>query len=391
VSHPGDGEMLDLVVDRLGDKGDAVALRPGGRRVLVRGALPGETVRVRIVRSTPSYDVGELRLVASASADRVEPACGNVALGCGGCQWQHLTPGAQRLAKKGIVEHALLAVGIDPPELTTVELEPWHYRTSIRAEVRDGRPCFFSYRSDDTVPAAGCLVAHPLLEELLTTRYDGAEHLVLRCGVRTGERMAWVQPAAARQSAPEDTRRPYFHEMAAGRRWRVSARSFFQARPDGLDHLIALVEHAAAGLDPPHRFVDLYSGVGVFAGALAEQGWSGTAVEGSTSSVRDARHNLSGLDVAVVHGDVGRYRPDPVTLAVADPSRAGLGTRGVRTVVASAAQRVVLGSCEVRSMVQDTRRLVEAGYRLTSQTLVDLFPQTFRVEVVSVFDWAPAR
>jgi 23S rRNA (uracil1939-C5)-methyltransferase len=75
--------------------------------------------------------------------------------------------------------------------------------------------------------------------------------------------------------------------------------------------------------------VDLYSGVGVFAGVLAARGWSVTAVEGSARAVRDAKANLAGLGVRVVRADVTRWQPERAALVVADPSRAGLGRRGV--------------------------------------------------------------
>ncbi|MHB8439191.1 MAG: class I SAM-dependent RNA methyltransferase [Acidimicrobiales bacterium] len=379
--------MIELVPGRLGDKGDAVAILADGKRMHIRGALPGETVRVRTVRSTPSYEVGEIEAVLDASDERRQPPCVNVELGCGGCQWQHISIEEQRAEKHRMVDDALTKVGISPPpDWPTVALEPWHYRTTIRAEVRDGIPSFFHFRSRDTVPASGCMVAHPLLDDLLSARYRGAEQVVLRCGVRTGERMAWVRPSSAKDGVATDARRAHIIEVAGGRTWRISARSFFQARPDGVDSLVGIVQGHADELGTPRSFVDLYSGVGVFAGVLAERGWSGTAVEGSESSVRDARHNLVGLDVKVVHDDVNRFKPAPVSLAVADPSRSGLGPRAARTLVDTGAQRVILVSCDPRSMARDARRLVDAGYGLTRLTGVDMFPQTFRVEVVSVFD-----
>jgi 23S rRNA (uracil1939-C5)-methyltransferase len=83
---------------------------------------------------------------------------------------------------------------------------------------------------------------------------------------------------------------------------------------------------------------------------------------------------------------VHRWRVSPADLVVADPSRDGLKSQGVRAVVATGASRVVLVSCDARSLGRDGRRLREAGYQLTSVTPVDLFPHTFHVEAVAVFD-----
>ena len=45
---------------------------------------------------------------------------------------------------------------------------------------------------------------------------------------------------------------------------------------------------AADDVGAPTTALDLYSGVGVFAGVLATRGWSVTAIESSASAVSDA-------------------------------------------------------------------------------------------------------
>jgi 23S rRNA (uracil1939-C5)-methyltransferase len=252
--------------------------------------------------------------------------------------------------------------------------------------VRDGRAAFRAPRSHDAVVVDGCHVAHPLLEELIVDgRFGDASEVVLRCGARTGERLAAPTPRGTEIDVPDGVADRYLHEEAAGRRWRISARSFFQTRPDGVDALADLVRTAAADLAPGHA-LDLFSGVGLFAGVLADRGWKVTAVEGARPSVADARVNLRGLDVAVVSADVNRWKAPVADFAVADPSRAGLGPRGARTVVASGARRVVLVSCDLGALGRDVARLYDAGYALTSATPVDFFPHTPHVEVVAVFD-----
>ena len=54
-------------------------------------------------------------------------------------------------------------------------------------------------------------------------------------------------------------------------------------------------------------------------------------------------------------------------------------------VVASGASGVVLVSCDPASLGRDARLLAEAGYRLERARVLDLFPQTSHVEVVTTF------
>jgi 23S rRNA (uracil1939-C5)-methyltransferase len=174
--------------------------------------------------------------------------------------------------------------------------------------------------------------------------------------------------------------------VVAGRHWRISAASFFQSQPDGADALAALVALAADEIGTAATAVDLYSGVGLFAGVLAGRGWSVTAVEGSRDAVADAGVNLRDEKATVVRADVNRWTPTAADLVVADPSRSGLGREGAAVVVATGAGRVVLISCDAAAFGRDAGLLTKAGYTLTSVTPVDLFPHTTHVEVVSVYD-----
>ena len=190
-------------------------------------------------------------------------------------------------------------------------------------------------------------------------------------------------------SVPDDVHTEHVHEMAAGRSWRISARSFFQSRADGADALAALVGSAADELGTPTTAVDLYSGVGLFAGVLAGRGWSVTAVEGSQSAVDDAVENLRDWAVPVVRADVTTWAPVRADLVVADPSRMGLGPRGVEVIAATGARRVIVISCDAASLGRDAALLHRSGYALKAVTPVDLFPHTFRIEAVTVYDRVP--
>jgi 23S rRNA (uracil1939-C5)-methyltransferase len=386
--RPQMAEQLQLTATAMASNGLAVSRHPSGQVVFLEGALPGEEVIAMVADERRHYLTARVTRVVTASAARLEPRCGHVTEGCGGCQWQHVGVDAQVQFKRQILIDTIRRIGrIECPELSeTVVLEPWNFRTSLRATVVDARAALRRARSNEGIPVPGCLVVHPLLAELLDgRRYPGAEEVLLRCGARTGERLVSVRPRRIVADVPGDVRSDWVHELAAGRTWRLSAGSFFQSRPDGVDALADLVVAAASDVEPTVA-VDLYSGVGVFAGVLAARGWSVTAVEGSDRAVRDAEANLAGLGVRVVRADVTRWHPEQAALVVADPSRAGLGSRGVSVVTGTGAVRVVLISCDAASLARDALLLRSDGYSLTSVTPVDLFPHTFHIEVVSVFD-----
>jgi tRNA/tmRNA/rRNA uracil-C5-methylase (TrmA/RlmC/RlmD family) len=378
---------LEVTTVGIARDGNAVARDKTGRTIFVSGALPGERVRIELSSDRRRFARGSVVALIEPSPHRVVPRCPEVSNGCGACPWQHITVPMQGELKAEIVKSSIERAGVPCPTPAQVSLAPWGFRTTIRASVKDGRAGFLRPRSHEVVPVANCLIAHPLLVDLLVdVRYPGAKEVLLRCGARTGERMAAMTPSKLKPNLPDDVLSDHFHEHAAGRPWRISPRSFFQSRPDGADALAHLVEVAADELGSCSTAIDLYSGVGLFAGVLASKGWSVTAVEGSYNAAQDAQVNLRGLPVEVVRADVTRWQPCRAELVVADPSRQGLGKLGVDVVAATGARRVVLVSCDALSLGQDAALLQGSGYTLSKVTCVDLFSHTFRVEVVSVFD-----
>ena len=150
------------------------------------------------------------------------------------------------------------------------ELAEHGFRTTLRLAVVEDRLGYRRARSHDVVPVAHCLVAHPALDEVMRDgRFPGADEVTLRCSAATGERLARVVPegAAAGATVPPDVLLgpdAVLHEVVAGRRLRISARSFFQTPPDGAEALVSAARAAAAeALDAP-VVVDAYGGVGLF-------------------------------------------------------------------------------------------------------------------------------
>ena len=390
---------LEVAVDDVAAGGDGIAHAPDGRVMLVHGAVPGDRVAAEITEERPRLLRARVERVLEPSADRVEAPCPHVAAGCGGCGWQHVEADAQRRLKVRIVEESLRRIGhLEAPVHLGSPLRVAGFRTSVRLLVGDGRPAFRAQHSHDPVPVTSCVVAHPALDELIAdARFGSAREVTLRVSDATSERVAVFDPAVPDDHAlPPDVqvvgrdqlragRRVWITEVVGDRRFRVSADSFFQTRTDGAAALVDAVARAGDARWGRGRLVDQYGGVGLFAACLGA-GMATTLVEGSRSAVADARHNLADRDARVLRLDVGRWRPSPADLGVADPPRAGLGATVVRRIEATGAGRLVLVSCDAAAFGRDAGLLRDAGYGLVDATLIDLFPHTPHVELVSRFD-----
>lgn len=390
---------LELRVDDVAVGGDGIARADDGRIVFVHGGVPGDVLTAVVTKEERRLLKADAVSIRTASDDRTAPPCPHVADGCGGCGWQHLTVDAQRRWKQRMVEESLRRIGRQEGSVSLAPPLPDRgFRTSLRLLVTADGPAFRGARSHDPVPVASCMVAHPGLDELIRTgRFGRADEVTLRIGGATGERLAVVAPAVPTDLAlPVDVtvvgedelaggRNVWFHDEVAGRRFRISARSFFQTRTDGAEALVTAVSEAGGDAWGHGRLTDLYGGVGLFASTLGE-GMATVLVESARSSVTDAEHNLADRDATVVRSSVDHWRPSLADLVVADPPRVGLGKCAVSKILATGARRLVLVSCDAAAFGRDAGLLADAGFVRRTTLLVDLFPHTPRVELVSRFD-----
>ena len=135
--------------------------------------------------------------------------------------------------------------------------------------------------------------------------------------------------------------------------------------------------------------VDLYSGAGTFTLPLARRTSRVSAVESAGPAVRDLRRNLegAGLDnVDAVGGDANREFPaGEADIIVVDPPRAGLAQEVVGKLSDQPARAIAYVSCDPATLARDLARFKEAGsFFPLAITPVDLFPQTFHVECVTL-------
>lgn len=386
---------MELTAEKMVAGGDALARAGDGRAVMLSGALPGERVQAREVLRKRHFLRAETVAVLEPAAERCAPPCPQVARGCGGCDWQHVSPPAQLELKRAVAEDALVRIARieHVPVNQGAAVPPWAYRTTLRLALdRHGVPGFRASRSHRVVTTDACPVAHPALEALLPSlRLPGARELTLRVGAGTGERLAWWRPesVAAPADLPADVAAgpdAAVHELVHGVRLRVSARAFFQSSPQAAELLADAVRRAAGprGAWEHGPVLDAYGGIGALS-AVATDEVPVMLVEANDAACADAAVNLSHRLIGVDNVAVEEWRVRPAGLVIADPARAGLGREAAARLAATGASRLVLVSCDAGAFARDVGLLNAFGYGLESVEVLDLFPNTHHLEVVSGF------
>lgn len=391
-----------VAVDKLVAGGKGLGRLADGRVVFVPAVVPGDRVVILDGAERGDFvEALEVRVVESGPG-RVAADCPAVALGCGGCDWRHLERSRHLQAKTDIVRESFVRTArLDPPIIAAQSVDPASRRTTVRlAADADGRLGVRRAASHEPVVLGACSASHARLESLLATvRLTGPGEAVLRVGARTGEAGIWVTEGALSEESAEFVRaealavgkRARVAEIVHGHRLGVSMGSFFQASPEGAELVVATVRsHLERAGARGGTLADLYGGVGLFAVALADVVDEIVLVESNPLACRDAMENLATTAATVEQADMGLWEPAPADIVVADPSREGLGKRAAAAVAGTEAGVVVLVSCDAPAAARDGVLLGRHGYRLTEVSVLDLFPDTHHVEVVSTFVAAAA-
>ncbi|MFZ2445196.1 MAG: 23S rRNA (uracil(1939)-C(5))-methyltransferase RlmD [Syntrophobacteraceae bacterium] len=103
------GMETDLFVEKLAFGGKGVA-RPDGFIVFLDRAVPGQTVRARIVKKKKNYAEARVVGVVSQSPHYVPPPCPHFGT-CGGCHWQDISRDVQLEWKRNHVIECLGHIG----------------------------------------------------------------------------------------------------------------------------------------------------------------------------------------------------------------------------------------------------------------------------------------
>jgi 23S rRNA (uracil1939-C5)-methyltransferase len=174
-------------------------------------------------------------------------------------------------------------------------------------------------------------------------------------------------------------------------RLRISPGSFSQVNLEQNQALIRTVLEFS-DVNETERVLDLYAGVGNLTLPLATVSKQIWGIEENRTAVEDARFNAEKNGIKncnFMHGrvedilrDWGGERP---TLMILDPPRTGC--KAILDQVARLKpKRIVYVSCEPTTFSRDVRLFSEREYRLRRLALIDMFPQSYHMEVIGLLE-----
>lgn len=364
---------------------------------------------------------------------------------CGGCTYLNKTYEEQLAIKQKQVETLMKPFGPVMPILGMKD--PYHYRNKVHAVIgadRKGNILAGTYekKTHNIVDMESCLIDNEKSDAIILSikklmksfKYKAynedtgrgfLRHILVRTAFTTGEIMVvlvvgeTIFPSknnfvkALLKEHPEITTivmnlnnrrtsmvlgdreiviygKGYIEDLLCGKRFRLSARSFYQVNPVQTEVLYNKAI-AYAGLTGKERILDAYSGIGTIGIAASDGAKELVGVELNAEAVKDAITNLklNGIKHArYLQGDAGEFmvkeaaagsRYDVVFL---DPPRAGSDEAFLKSLVKLAPEKVVYISCNPETLARDVKFLKKQGYVMKECTPVDMFGWTEHVECV---------
>jgi len=392
--------------------GEAMGRLEDNRAVFVPFGLPGERVRIRLTQEKKNFARGEIIEVLEASPDRIDAKCKHFGV-CGGCHYQNLPYEKQLIAKTDILIDQLKRIGKieSPPVQDMVACPvPWNYRNHVQFSLDgDGKLGFQRSNSNRVVPITECHLPESSINNFWDQLEFESETNVERVSLRTGEdddlmlvleSIDHETPELEIEAGISITHvfegntvviagSDHIVMNVLGRDFKVSAASFFQ-----VNTVMAgkMVEHLLAKLPVTESttLLDVYCGVGLFSAFFAPKSKTVIGIESSESSSEDFTVNLDEFDNVELYEanaeDVIPQLEAKPDIVLVDPPRAGLDKAVVDGILKLKPSHIAYVSCDPSTLARDTARLISGGYRLKEVTPFDLFPQTYHIESISIFE-----
>jgi tRNA/tmRNA/rRNA uracil-C5-methylase (TrmA/RlmC/RlmD family) len=396
------GKELTLNIEKVAHGGIFVA-RHEGRVIFVSHTLPGEKVRARVFEDKGgSFARAETTEVLEASPHRVKHVWKAAADGgVGGAEFGHIDLSYQLELKADVLEEAL-------SRMAGITMRPvveqaagddlangLGYRTRVQLHVDElGNVGPYRERSHQVVEVRDLPLAVEDIRELglHLKNWSGVKKIEIASS-NTGN----VQYSVDKKVKGDER----LVERAGGRTFRITGGGFWQVHRKAPDILTTAVNEAIAkaGFDTTADNLDLYGGVGLFAGTIAAKfGVDSviTTVEAFKTATEDAKLNLADLpNVRAILAPTERFldervsshvkngSPETTATVVLDPPRAGAGAKVVGQVLALKPKHIVYVACDPVALARDLKPLTEGGYELASLRAFDLFPHTHHIEAVA--------
>lgn len=447
-------EVYTVKIEKLVNEGKGIA-RVNDFPVFIENVCPDDIVKIKVDFVKKSYALASVVEIEERSIYRIEPKCPlhNV---CGSCNWQFIDYNEQLRQKKNIVYETLHKFADFDCDVQDTIASPlmYEYRCKIQYPVSQTKVSkrivsgYYKKNSHELINIKYCPLQPDIINEINETVKTAAKdygvtgyieklhtgmlrHIVYRISsdlknilvifvinsktsntqieklanfiftefpqikgvcVNFNDKKTNVILSKETKCIKGDD---FYIEELSGKKYKISANSFFQVNPLCAEKIFDTVKQVIAERIENPKILDAYSGVSSFGIWLADIASTVVSVEESVSASNDALKNVELNNVknlVVKNGDAAVefakliQNGETFDVSVTDPPRKGCSEESIANLIKLTSKFIVYVSCNVATLARDMKTLIRHGFKPVFIQPVDMFPHTYHVETIVLFE-----
>ena len=393
-------EYKDIKIIRQDHKGRGIA-KVDERIIFVDNALPEEVCDIEIIKESKKFL--EAKAVSFKKNLKQEVLCPYYDK-CGGCNVLHQKYQEQLKFKENKLKDILKKfAGLDLKLNDIIYGEEYHYRNKITLHNLG----LYQKKSKTPVIIDRCLLVHPKINEVIKRLQDysrQSNNIMDEVMIRVSNQDEVILSVTGKINKKKFlsvfsdvtvlvinnqvfTDKDYITDKIHNKLFKISSKSFYQVNRYVTEKLYNEVINFYKN-NKHSKVLDLYCGTGTISLLVAPFVDYVTGIEVISDAVNNANSNkeLNKVNnVEFINGKVEDYIDKFVDIdgIIVDPPRSGLDNKTIGNILKISPKSIVYVSCDPITLARDLNILKDV-YDIISVTPVDMFPNTYHVESVSI-------
>ena len=429
-------EIIDIAYE-----GKGVAKKEGYVYFIPKSAV-GDILSAKITRVRKNFSEGIVQNLLKPSKNRIAPPCPYYN-DCGGCHYMHMPYHLQVETKRKQIFSALEKIArIKDPPLEKMIHSPLElgYRNKSIFHVRDNGVIGYVGISDGKIiDVENCIICDDKINHALkvirnlfkegvfedskisnialrTTKNPEGLSIVFGVGKTIADKIKLLKKSFLELDCPfsifesetpiestlvfsENTKILYgyetMREIMDKITFELSPLSFFQTNLDQAQKLIDILCRNNGESFQDKKIVDLYCGTGLFSLPISKLAKEVVGIDSSKSSIADAVHSkaLNQIENCLFTKGMAREETQKMVkngrmfdVALLDPPRQGADKGLLENLPKLNISKIFYVSCSPPTLSRDLGILTRLGYKLEKVTPIDMFPQTYHIESLSILE-----
>ena len=411
-------QVLEVKIDKLIHGGQGIGTLKSGKKALIWGALPNETVTFKVTKKRSDYVEGVIESIIDASKNRIKAKDPEY---LSTSPWQVLDYAYENEQKLKILTETFNRAGVDYEKVIdwTALKVPFNYRNKMEysffGDEKGLHLALFSRGSHHKQIIDGSSIARAEINESAkkvcdvlnskNVRASDLKSIILRCNsngevvvalftkdssfpkfkelenIVKGLVVVYSNPRSSASVRTEDL---YSYgdislsEEILGISLKYDVFSFFQINIEIFTSVLSDIKNEVSG----KKLIDLYAGVGSIGLIL---GKATAVIESDKNNINWAKVNAIGTKTKVIHS-TSELALDYITnkdILAVDPPRAGLHKDLVSRILEVKPPKVVYLSCNPSTQARDLN-LLQKEYKVQKIIGYNFFPRTPHIESLAI-------